>query len=308
MPAETGICFFGPPKMGSWRIRARQVASARRTWRSAADLEPHDIVACDLFVAVKRPARPRLAFLRALGKATVFDVVDCWAQPADGLRYTDLPSIRRWFAEFCHGLPVDGVIFPNRTMYEDLGDLVPNPTFVYHHFWPGLEPIEVRERARVVGYQGEPAYLGPWHDAIERICRRHGLQFVVNPPDLRALDLGFAARGGVHASTLARRYKSNVKLANFYGGAIPCVVEAAEHSYRETDNGEVRFFADERELEDRIVELLPVETRRRVHASFLTARRAFTLEAIADVYERWFRDLVAAREPGASGRYPAAPR
>jgi hypothetical protein len=249
-----------------------------------------------LFCAVKRPFRSRLRLLHSLGKTTVFDVVDCWAQPADGVRYRDLPAIRGFFTEFLADLPVDGVIFPNRTMLEDLGDLVRNPVCIYHHFWPALEPIEVRERAQVVGYEGEAEYLGPWRAAIERLCRRHGLQFVVNPPDLRAVDIGFAARGGVHASTMAHRYKSNVKLANFYGGAIPCVVNAQEHSYRETDNGQVRFFATESELADRLAELLPYETRLAVHRSFLTAREAFTLASIATRYEAYFRSLLAQRE------------
>ena len=292
---DPNVCFFGVPAMGSWKVRAQQIASARPRWLAAGALEPVDILAHDVFVAVKRPYRSRLRLLRAMGKTTVYDVVDCWAQPADGVSHPDLPSIRGYFERFFADLPVDGVIFPNRQMCEDLGDLVPEPTFVYHHYWPGMAPIEIRERAQVVGYEGAPAYLGPWGAVVEDACRKLGLQFVVNPPDLRAIDIGFAARGGVHASTMARRYKSNVKLANFYGAGIPCLVEAAEFSYRETDDGEVRFFATAQDLYDRLAELRDLETRRRIHASFLRTRERFTLEAIAGQYEAYFARLAAAR-------------
>lgn len=294
--ADANVCFFGVPAMGSWKVRAQQVATASARWHSTGNLEPHDILTHDVFCAVKRPFRSRLRLLKAMGKTTVYDVVDCWAQPADGLRYPDLPSIREYFQRFFADLAVDGVIFPNRTMFEDFGGLVPNPTFLYHHFWPGLQPIEIRERAQVVGYQGASSYLGPWQAVIEAACARLGLRFVVNPEDLRSIDIGFAARGGVHASTMAHRYKSNVKLANFYGAGIPCLVNDSELSYRETDNGEVRFFATAQELVDRLAELVPYETRLRIHRSFLVARQDFTLEAIARGYEAYFARLTALRE------------
>src|SRR5262245_31819184 len=97
--------------MGSWKIRARQVASARASWHSAADFAPYDVLRHRVFCAVKRPFRSRLRLLRALGKITVYDVVDFWAQPADGLRYHDVPAIRAFCTEFLAGLHVDGVIF-----------------------------------------------------------------------------------------------------------------------------------------------------------------------------------------------------
>jgi hypothetical protein len=295
-PSHHDVCFFGVPAMGSWKVRAQQVASARVRWRAVGNLEPHDVMTHDVFVAVKRPFRTRLRLLRAMGKTTIYDVVDCWAQPADGLRYPDLPSIRAYFTRLFDGLPVDGVVFANRTMYEDLHDLVPNPTFLYHHFWPGLEPIEVREDADVVGYEGAAAYLGPWRAVVEAACRRLGLRFVVNPTDFRSIDIGFAARGGVHASTMTHRYKSNVKLANFYGAGIPCLVNDSEVSYHETDDGEVRFFTTEQELVDRLAELRSYETRLRIHRSFLRTRERFTLEAVAQQYDAYFARLAAPRE------------
>lgn len=290
-------CFFGLSAMGSWKIRAQQVASARPGWTATAQLGPAQILGHDVFCAIKRPFRARLRLLHGLGKTVLYDVLDCWQQPRDGIENDDLDKVRRYFERHLDGLPVDGVIFPNRTMMEDLGDLVPNPVCIYHHFWPGMTPIEVRERARIVGYQGEAAYLGPWHSVLERTCRALGLRFVVNPRDLRRIDIGVAARGGDHASLMARRYKSNVKLANFYGAGIPCVVDAAEASYRETDNGEVRFFATAGELAARLEELLPHAVRLRVHESFLLARRQFTLHAIADRYEAYIREVLAARAP-----------
>jgi hypothetical protein len=292
---EPNVCFFGVPVMGSWKVRAQQIATARTRWYSTGNLEPHDILTHEVFCAVKRPFRSRMRLLQAMGKVTVYDVVDCWAQPDDGLRYPDAASVRAYFERFLADLPVDGVIFPNRTMYEDLGDLVPNPTFIYHHFWPGMEPMEVREQARVVGYQGAANYLGPWRAVVEDACRQLGLEFVVNPKDFRAIDIGFAARGGPHASLMSHRYKSNVKLANFYGAGMPCLVNESEVSYRETDNGEVRFFSTEQELRDRLAELVPYATRRRIHEAHLRERPRYTLEAIADRYESYLRGLVEAK-------------
>lgn len=295
--AAPRTCFFGLSQMGSWKIRARQIADARSVWSSTDRLTPAAILDHDVFCAIKRPFRSRLQLLKRLGKVVLFDVLDCWQQPVDGLACSDMDKVHRWFADFFADLPVDGVIFPNRTMMADLGHLVPNPVCIYHHFWPGMEPIEVRPRAQVVGYQGEAAYLGPWRQVIESACQRLGLRFVANPPDLRAIDIGLAARGGEHATLMSHRYKSNVKLANFYGAAIPCIVNAAEASYRETDNGEVRFFATAAELEARLAELLPFDTRQRIHQSFLVARRDFTLETIADRYEAYFRSILLQRTP-----------
>ncbi len=58
----------------------------------------------------------------------------------------------------------------------------------------------------------------------------------------------------------------------------------------------MRFFATAQELVDRLAELVPYETRLRIHRSFLVARQDFTLEAIARGYEAYFARLTALRE------------
>lgn len=288
-------CFLGHPLMGSWQIRAQQIASARPWWRCGTRLRPDDVLEHDVFCFVKRPEPTRMRMLRRLGKTVVFDALDCWKQPEDGLACDTMDRVRDWFRAWFAGLALDGVIFANRTMLEDLGDLVPNPVTIYHHFRPGLQPIEVRPRARVVGYEGEPSYLGEWHAIVVQECRNLGLEFVVNPPDFAALDIGFAARAGAHGSLMAHRYKSNVKLVNFIGAGLPCLVNDSDLAYRETGNEHVRYFANRAELAAGLAALLPYETRLAAHRSFLALRPQYTLEAIARHYEAYFARLRAQR-------------
>lgn len=287
------VCFLGDGTSGSWRMRAAQVAGMRAAWvaRATQDLDPRDIDRHDLFCFVKRFDRGLATRLRSGGKVVLYDVVDPWKQPEDGDRYKTLPEIVGFFRQLWRDLPVEGVIFPNATMKKDLGHLVPNPTVIYHHHRPELRPVRVRDRAPVVGYEGVPDYLGPWRQVVQRACTRHALRFVVNPRCLTDLDIGFAARGGPHGSLLASRYKSNVKLANFFAAGIPSIVHADEMSYRETDNGKVLFFRTDAELDSGLETLLPVETRREIQESFLSHSRNFSLATIAEQYEAYFLEV-----------------
>jgi hypothetical protein len=113
------------------------------------------------------------------------------------------------------------------------------------------------------------------------------------------VDLGIAARGGVHDSFLANMYKSNVKLANCYGAGLPCVMTAKDRSYHETDQGDVRFFANASQLETQIDALLDYETRRRTQERFVAMRGDFAIAQMADVFERFFMALLR--------RYQSAP-
>ena len=51
---DLSTCFFGIPSMGSWKIRAKQVATARASWHSAGDFAPYDVLMHRVFCAVKR--------------------------------------------------------------------------------------------------------------------------------------------------------------------------------------------------------------------------------------------------------------
>ena len=286
------VFFTGRNRAGSWDIRGAQIASTRSNWHADQEVEERDIGRFDLFCVVKRPAAPVVERIRRRGKAVVFDVLDSWAQPDDGLTTVSLALSRELFAARWKGLRFHSWIFPNRCMQEHLGCLVPHSAFIYHHFFPSISRSPLRRRPEAVGYEGNASYLGGWHEVMQEVCAARGLRFVVNPPSWEEVDVGFAARGGAHDSFLANHYKSNVKLANFYGSGTPCLVSAKERSYHETDQGDVRFFETPEQLSGQLEELLDLEVRGQVQARFLRAREAFRIELIASLYERYFLEVL----------------
>lgn len=286
------VLFTSGSDAGSWKIRGEQIAACRTNWHAAHDVASVDLRRFDVVCIVKRHEGVPIPHIKRLGKLIAFDIVDSWAQPDDGVRCRDLASVTSLFAGKWTEINADGYIFPNQCMKQHLRKLVPFGTHIYHHYYPLLEPIPIRSSRLTIGYEGNESYLGPWHEILEEICRRKGLRFVVNPPQLSDIDIGIAARGGMHDSFLANRYKSNVKLANFYGAGIPCIVTAKDRSYQETDQGDVRFFHSPEQLEHQIEALLCPETRRRIQERFLAIRGQYHLSVIADTYDRFFQELV----------------
>ncbi len=86
--------------------------------------------------------------------------------------------------------------------------------YLPHHARPGLRPMPARDTVSCVGYEGNPAYLGRWKQAVESECRRRGWTFVINPQDLTACDLLVAFRDGQWDGWMPREWKSGVKIVN----------------------------------------------------------------------------------------------
>lgn len=287
------MCFVGRAQAGSYQARAVQLAACRPEWSASPQLTPEQILGHDLFVFVKWAAPRPMRLLRRLGKRVVFDLLDGWEQPADDRRVRDLAGARALYHARQGELDLDAVIFATRAMQEDLGSLWPAGEVIYHHHRPGLAPVALRETPRLVGYEGEPAFLGPWADELQRACAELGLRFVINPPALEQVDLGVAVRGGAHDGWLTRRYKSNVKLANLYALGIPALVQAGACAYEETACPGLPRFATPAELRAALRALLPLEARRRLQAAQLAAAPAFAPAAIADRYAALFARLTS---------------
>jgi hypothetical protein len=282
------VCFSGAGKAGSWKIRGEQISSARSNWKVAQDLTSQEINSFDVFCFVKRVDQDLLKVLKKRKKIVVFDIVDSWAQPDDGINFDNYDKVIQLFRGKWSKIQADAYIFPNQTMYKDFVNFVPYGEAIYHHYYPKITPIDLKPTAKYVVYEGAAHYLGEMRADVEKICRKLGLELLVNPENYSIGDIGISFRDGVHNSYLANRYKSNVKLANFYGAGMPCVCSYKEVSYHETDNGDVRFFTNITELEQQLDELRDYNVRRKIHESFLLKRKEFEIGKIVRQFEIFF--------------------
>lgn len=309
-PADGGgvsavkVCFTSRSSAGAWQIRGLQIASMRSNWTALNKPSDEDLERADLICVVKKPDSRVIERARRMGKALVFDIVDSWAQPDDGLKYTDVAKAREFFSKAWKSVDADGYIFPTRRMEERLGELVRDRITIYHHCRPQIQRNPIRERVSVVGYEGG-AYLAEWAPRIERACAERGIRFVVNPPQYTDLDIVILVRGGEHGTFLARQFKSNVKLANAIGSGTPALAHFEEMSAHDTDTGDVLFFTDqpgsfERQL-DRLIEDLAL--RKEIHEHFLAAAPRYHIENIAAQFEGFFLNILdKKRSRSASGR------
>ena len=286
------VCFLGRNNNGSWKIRGEQISSSRSNWKATREPTSADFENYDVFCMVKHVVPEWASRVRRLGKPLVYDVVDSWGQPGDGLKYNDLKLVCAYFADKWADNAIDCgrdyLVFPNRQMKSDLGHLVQHSTYLYHHAWPHLAPVAPRQTAQMLAYEGNEDYLGQWKEIAERVCAKFGLQFVINPKDWATVDIALAVRGGDHDSFMSNRYKSNVKLANMFAAGIPAIMGVKEASGHETDNGDVRFFSNESELESQIESLLDIESRLGIYKRFVAHSESFSLANISDQFERYF--------------------
>ncbi len=287
------VCFTSRSSAGAWQIRGQQIAAMRSNWIAINKPSDKDIEQCDLVCIVKKPDPKTIERARKMGKPIVFDIVDSWAQPEDGLKYTDAGQARELFSRAWRAIHADGYIFPTRRMHEDLGTLVREKITIYHHYWPQIQKNPVREHVCVIGYEGAD-YLGDWLPLIEQACAQRGIQFVANPRNYTDLDIVILARGGEHGNFLARNYKSNVKLANAYGSGTPALVHFKEMSAHDTDCGDVLFFTDQAGSFERQLDTLinSHALRKTIHENFLRAAPRFHIKNISNQFEGFFLKIL----------------
>lgn len=288
------MCFSSRLTAGAWKIRAKQISALRTNWEAIAKPTAGDLDRFDMFCFTKRPDLNLVEKVRATGKPVILDIVDGWAQPEDGIKCADISAARELFSGLWSKVGADGYIFPTETMRRDLGDLVHRSVTIYHHYYPLLKKNPLREHVRTVGFVGKG--LGEWRTRIKKICAQRGISFVVNPREFTDMDIVILVRGGRNANFLAKRYKSNVKLANAYASGTPALVHTEEMSSHDTDNGSVVFFNSEPGSLERQLDLLVNDTRlrKRISTAFLQSAEKYAISTIAEEFERFF--LLVAKE------------
>jgi hypothetical protein len=291
--SPVSVCFTSKSSAGTWQIRGKQIAATRENWVATNKPTDEDIFNCHLLCVVKKTDHRIIQMAKKYKKPIVFDIVDSWAQPEDGLRIDGLFSASHLFKKKWDSIDADGYIFPTLNMERHMGKLVRDRLTIYHHYWPNIKKNPLRKDVLTVGYEGAD-YLGEWRDKLIEICSRRGLNFVINPAEYTDMDIVVIARGGQHANFLSQNYKSNVKLANAYGSGTPAIVHCNEMSAHDTDCGDVLFFTDfpgslERQL-DKLISSF--DLRYSMHQSFLKASRFFSIDKISDDFEIYFKHVL----------------
>lgn len=269
------LLFVGAGK-GSWAIRGQQLAAALEA-RTTEAPRAADLAWADLVVLVKRHGARHAATVRGAGRPVVWDALDCWRQPWDNA----LPEAAARAALGAQRAAVAPALALGATQAqaEALGG-----AYLPHHAWRGLEPAAARQEIGLVGYQGNPAFLGLWGGCLAGACARRGWRFVVNPPDLRAADLLVALREGPWDGWQCRAWKSGVKLVNALAAGRPVLTQPTA-AWREIGppGSAVETEAD---LEAALDAWRPRAARDAAVLACARLARAYTLDAVAAEYRR----------------------
>lgn len=272
------LLMTGRGTSGSWQIRGMQLGQAlgAAVMPNALDVAPYDLA-----VLVKRPTSDLLHRLHRANVRIIWDVVDAWPQPA-GNEWNKKRCLD-WLEEMFIMIRPVGIVAATQTMADDCAKFGIPVLALPHHARPGLRANPIRP-VKVVGYEGGENYLGRWRSVIEAECERRGWQFVINPAELRDVDIVLAVRDcGGYAP---KNWKSNVKLANAQGSGTP-VICSREAGYLETQSGAEQWADTEHELRNAFDVLETPSERMGVSRRLKAA--APGIDSIAATYLEWLR-------------------
>jgi hypothetical protein len=263
------ILITGKGSSGSWKIRGEQLGQAIGA-EVQPMAEPSDCRSAKVVVGVKRIPDPLLRAIKSSGRPFVWDAVDPWPQPCDWRE----PESKAWLRDMIARLQPDAVIFGTPQMRADSG--FNGPALVLpHHAWPKYTSNTVRP-VQVVGYEGDPRYLGRWHGVLEQECKSRGWVFRVNG-DMQLADIGIALRdsGGYPAAW----WKPGTKLANLQALGIPALC-SEEAGYRDIASGTESWIRSPDDIARAFEALTPLSVRQQMQAQMVPPR----LHEIAERY------------------------
>jgi hypothetical protein len=264
---------------GSFAIRGIQLGEAiGATIKPGATLD-----ACrgaDLIVVVKRINGAILEAVRQSGKPWVYDIVDAWRQPSE---WQEEQSVQ-WLKSRIAMLQPSAMVFGTARMQAD-SEFKGASLILPHHSWSKYSPNDIRERLKVVGYEGDPTYLGRWESIIRRACDSLGLNFQING-DMRLADIGIALRdsGGYPA----RHWKPGTKLSNLHALGIPALC-SPEDGYSSVASGAEFWISHEPEVKAALESLTSLEVRQKISATMQAS--AIRLSDVSETYKAWLSQV-----------------
>lgn len=265
-------------KAGSWKIRGEQLGAAiGADVINNASLEQQQ--GYDITICVKKPPKQ----WKPSG-VVVWDMLDCWPQPA-GNEWSKAQLVD-FVAERKKDIGAQHTVAATEQMRVDT---CASKT-LYHHFRPGQVRNPVRSKVGVVGYEGDPRFLGRWHDLIVDYCQRAGWTFAINPDSLSACDAMVALRDYPHRGYPTAMWKSNVKLVNAQATGTP-IICLEEHGYIETSCGEEVWVKKFDDLAFAFELLIPESTRIQKAQRLWEHGQQYSLTNIANEYRSWLESL-----------------
>lgn len=275
------ILIVGADGRGSFEVRGRQMGHAIGA-RVTTSPSARDWSWADVIVLIKRAAFEWGDQAKRAGAPIVWDALDFWKQPAHNQDTIAELTARAW--EVISALGVVTVIGATESMAKALeGVCLP------HHSRPGLEPAVPRLHPGhhvVVGYEGCAKYLGSWRAHLETACAELGMTFVVNPPDLRELDVVVAFRGESHDGEVCREWKSGVKYVNALAAGRPVLTQTTA-AFDEI-NPDGLIVTKPEDLHERLLSASSATMRVMAYKTGLRRAKEFSLDAIT----RRFRGIL----------------
>jgi hypothetical protein len=267
---------------GSWSIRGEQLG---RAIGAHVEAMARDVGGFDVAVLVKRPHGDLLRRLRHMAVSVVWDVVDAWPQPAGNRWCRD--ECMAWLRTQVQEIQPRAIVAATQAMALDCAEFGVPVLTVPHHGWELQGACVIGERVRTVGYQGGRQYLGRWDNFMHHECGRRGWMWEPDAPNVAALDLVVAVREA--QGYAARRWKSNVKLANAQVCGTPFVGNR-EAGYLETASGAEQWADNESEMVMALDALESRAERERAQVAMLAA--APRLPVVASTYRSWLEGIV----------------
>lgn len=259
---------------GSWIMRGQQLGAALGA-RVTSHPTDADFAWASVVILIKRDGPTWARKAHEAGLPVVWDALDFWRQPMD-----NAASEVGAHDMLRHQLDlVEPDLFVGATdAMAEAGDGICLP----HHSWSGLEPTPARDTVRVVGYEGNPRYLGSWDAILRRACDARGWTFAINPPDLRAVDIFVSLRDGPWDGWMCRQWKSGVKVVNAIAAGRPILTQAiAPVRELQAPGSIVESAAD---LEQACDRWAPLEARSAVVDVCRGLAPSLRVEALADRY------------------------
>jgi hypothetical protein len=248
---------------------------------TTADCKAHDVI-----VVVKRCPDELLRSIRASGKPWVYDIIDSYPQPLAGTWTKE--QAQRWVWQKLADYSPDRVIWPNMKMRHDC-DGASHDLTLPHHYWPAMTPNPIREKVKLVNYEGSQSYLGVWEHWIHKECSRRNWCFSINAASYNAADIVVAFRDGEYNGYVQRHFKSGIKLANAHGSGTPFVGQI-ESGYLESATGFEQFVSTPKELISAFDFLEDWNTRKNIQTAFLANK--YPLEKAANVLLEYLKGVV----------------